>query len=110
MQDGLDSSISAIDAALIRYPIWNRDSRAKEADLEHWPGYVALLEQCTSPCQQVAVDMRDEAAWLHVVRRLDPRKATGVCGWSNSDLRQLPDLAIRDLALIPRIGASLSIL
>ena len=102
VQDGLDSSVEAIDAALVHhwFPIWNRDSREEERDLENWPGYMALLRRCVSPCARVDVDMTDVAAWLHVIRHLSVHKSTGVCGWSNSDLRQLPDAAVTDLARI----------
>ena len=35
-----------------------------------------------------------------MVRRLSPQSVHGVCGWSNSDLRQLPDASIADLATL----------
>ena len=102
VQDGLDSSPAAIDSALAShwYPIWNRDTRREETDLECWSGYMSLLRRCTSPCPGISVDMQEEGAWLHVVRRLSPHKSTGVCGWHNADLRQLPSRSIKDLAFI----------
>ena len=95
-----DSSWEGVVGSLMAYwsPIWNRDTKQAAADLEDWPGYQGLVRLLTSPCPSVAVDMLDEEAWLHVARGLSPRKATGICGWHNKDLRLLPPAALADLA------------
>ncbi|OLQ14725.1 LINE-1 reverse transcriptase-like [Symbiodinium microadriaticum] len=95
-----DSSWEGVVGSLMAYwsPIWNRDSAQAASDLEDWPQYCHLVRLLTSPCSQTSVNMLDEAAWHHVARSLSPRKATGVCGWHNKDLRLLPRDALADLA------------
>ena len=97
-----DSSWEGVVGSLMAFwsPIWNRDHQAAATDLEDWPGYQSLVSMLSSPCPNMAINMLDATAWLHVARRLSPRKATGVCGWHNKDLRLLPPAALADLAAI----------
>ncbi|CAE7199195.1 unnamed protein product [Symbiodinium sp. CCMP2592] len=97
-----DCSWQGIIGALMDYwhPIWHRDSHAEQADISEWPQFQALLHRLESPCAAFQVDMQDPNAWLHVLRRLSPHKAKGICGWSNADLRVLPAAAVKDLAKI----------
>ncbi|CAE7493472.1 unnamed protein product [Symbiodinium sp. KB8] len=97
-----DSSWEGVVGSLMAFwsPIWNRDHQTAATDLEDWPGFQSLVNMLSSPCPNIAIDMLDEAAWLHVARGLSPRKATGVCGWHNKDLRLLPRAALADLATI----------
>ncbi|OLQ11845.1 hypothetical protein AK812_SmicGene4284 [Symbiodinium microadriaticum] len=97
-----DSSWEGVVGSLMAYwsPIWNRESAQAASDLEDWPSYCHLVRLLTSPCSHISVNMLDEAAWLHVAHSLSPRKATGICGWHNKDLRLLPRDALVDLASI----------
>ena len=97
-----DSSWRGIVGSLMTFwsPIWNRDSRQQEEDIEAWPQFQHLLRTCLSPCRDAKVDMLDVSAWCHVARKLSVRKASGACGWHNSELRVLPREALADLAVI----------
>ncbi|CAE7812076.1 unnamed protein product, partial [Symbiodinium sp. CCMP2456] len=96
-----DSSWEGVIGSLMEYwcPIY-RDNRSEATDLENWPGYQHLVRLLSSPCPTMDINMTDTSAWLHVARGLSPRKATGVCGWHNKDLRLLPAEALADLASI----------
>ena len=97
-----DTSWRGVIGSLMTYwsPIWNRDSKTEEADVEDWPHFNRLLALCPSPCRDAKVDLADVAAWQHVARKLSVRKARGVCGWFNAELRVLPRQALGDLAQI----------
>ena len=101
-RQALDCRPEAIDGALVEfwYPQWNRDTRAEEDDIEQWPGFQQILHEQESPCAPFSVDMADLSAWRFAIRKLSPRKATGICGWHNSDLRLLPDKAVEDLVAV----------
>ena len=101
-QQRVDCTCEGVQASLAEYwqPIWCRDSRTEEHDIASWSKFQDLLATAASPCLSVPVDMTCCSAWLHVVRRLDRAKATGVSGWSNSELRDLPEAAVEHLALI----------
>ena len=71
----------------------------RESDISCWPGFTALLQDLPSPCSDVPLELGDVQAWLHVLRNLDVRKSTGVSGWSNAELRALPQAAVADLAM-----------
>ena len=97
-----DCTAQGISSALTNFwsDYWCRD-------IEKWPQFQALLRGHASPCAHLPVNMGDLAAWKHAVRKLPRKKATGVCGWRNTDLRILPESAIADLASIlksPRIS------
>ena len=96
----VDTSTAQVHAAFCQYwyPIWNREGPQEETDIQHWPKFSDLLRDLPSPCRTVRLDLADVEAWVHVVRSLDVRKATGVSGWANSELRVLPRAAIADLA------------
>ena len=102
VQEQFDCTPQGIASELINYwsEFWNRDSRREEWDIEAWPQFQALLQGQTSPCNHISVNMQDLPAWVHATRRLPKKKATGVCGWHNLDLRVLPEAALRDLASI----------
>ena len=101
-QEQADCTPQGISSALTDFwsEFWCRDSRTEEWDLEAWPQFRDLLQGHSSPCSHISVNMRDVSAWVHAVRRLPRKKATGVCGWHNTDLRVLPEAAIADLAAI----------
>ena len=101
--------IVRISGALIDYwsPIWTREQREEAEDIANWPRFWAVARGLESPCLETPVDLSDTAAWIHVARKLPVRKSTGVCGWSNHELRALPDAALADLAaLFSRAGSA----
>ncbi|CAE7263872.1 unnamed protein product, partial [Symbiodinium sp. CCMP2456] len=97
-----DSSWQGVVGSLMEFwsPIWNRDSSQQEADIAAWPKFQQLLQTCGQPGFEVPVDLLAVDAWQHVARKLSPRKARGICGWHNAELRILPRAALSDLAFI----------
>ena len=91
---------SAVQEALSSFwhPIWMRDSEQEETDIALWPRFQELVRDLPSPVESFQLDLSDPNVWLHVVRSLSLKRATGVSGWSNGDLRSLPDDAIVDLS------------
>ena len=47
----------------------------------------------------------DVDAWIKVIKPLPPGKAVGPCGWSNDELKLLPNICISDRAWIFQIIA-----
>ena len=95
-----DCSWQGVVSSLMEYwsPIWNRDPQGQEEDIEEWPRFLQLLQTCGQPDFNVSVDMLDVDAWQHVAKKLSVRKARGICGWHNAELRMLPRAALADLA------------
>ena len=95
-----DCTPQGVAAALTNFwsPIWTRDQRDEEADIAKWPRFWAVVQGLESPCPDTPVNLADKGAWIHAARKLPVRKSTGVCGWSNHELRLLPDAALSDLA------------
>ena len=100
LRDRRDCSWRAVVGGLMDYwsPIWNRDSRQEEVDIEAWPRYSQLLQTVLPSAPELAIDMRDVSSWIHVARSLSIKKAVGVCGWHNVELKGLPRAALQDLA------------
>ncbi|CAE7630128.1 unnamed protein product [Symbiodinium sp. CCMP2592] len=97
-----DTSWFGVVGSLMEFwsPIWNRDSTSASEDIQDWPQYLHLVRMLQSPCPALDVDLLDVEAWLHVARKLSPKKAAGPCGWHNHDLKLLPQEAVADLAQI----------
>ena len=102
VRDRRDCSWRAVVGGLMAYwsPIWNRDSQVEEADIEEWPRYHQLLQTVLQTPPDLHLDLCDVSAWVHVARGLSVKKAVGVCGWHNSELKGLPPQALQDLAAI----------
>ena len=100
LRDRMDCSWQAVVGGLMDHwsPIWNRDSRQEESDIEEWPQYCQLLHKVIGQAPPPELNLRDIEAWLHVARSLSPKKAVGVCGWHNAELKGLPRNALQDLA------------
>ncbi|CAE7397534.1 unnamed protein product [Symbiodinium sp. CCMP2592] len=64
-----DCSWQGVVGALMDYwhPIWNRDTRAEEADISHWSQFSTLLHRLHSPCPPFEVNMLDAQAWQHAL-------------------------------------------
>ena len=101
-QEQMECKPQGISNALIDFwaNFWCRDSVSEERDIEQWPHFQNVLRGQVSPCEEVPINMSEVGAWVHAARHLPKNKATGVCGWRNSDLRLLPETALADLATI----------
>ncbi|CAE6953142.1 FHL2 [Symbiodinium sp. KB8] len=94
------STGTELHRAFVEYwaPIWLRDTGAARTDAMHWAKFMQHLPP--SPPQARTLqnwDPYDEQSWLRQVRRLKPGKATGYDGFSNAELRMLPETALLDL-------------
>ncbi|CAE7631403.1 unnamed protein product, partial [Symbiodinium sp. CCMP2456] len=80
-------------------PLWQRDKGQRSADISSWPQLQAFLARSALSFPEVHLQCSPEQ-WREAIRRMPARKATGVCGWSPTDLKLLPDQALEILSAI----------
>ena len=85
-------------------PLWNRDGRDDGVPNSH--DFLSTLDACPLPALDLHLDSFVEELWIQAVRKLSPKKATGVCGWAPADLKLLPDKAVSQLRRIFRQASS----
>ena len=82
-------------------PYWLRDDRCEQFDDHTWQDFCARLESCSLPrIPSIPIDTGDVKSWMALIRKLPPNKAIGPCGWSNEELKALPEKCIRDLVKV----------
>ena len=82
-------------------PYWQRDERQEQFQDEPWEPFMRKLDQGFLPrFPAISMDMDNIAAWMALIRKLPSNKAVGPCGWSNEDLKSLPEICIVDLVKI----------
>ena len=81
------------------YPIWQRDQGAASRRLALWSEFEHFLS--AQPARP-ALCLRSCAPdlWKRAIRRMKSTTATGICGWSSTDLKLLSDEAVEVLANI----------
>ena len=79
------------------HPIWNRDTGAARKELHSWSAFVDSLPPCPPAALGLELPLDDLHFWKQQLRRLKPRSATGYCGFSNQELKWLPDAPLQDL-------------
>lgn len=91
---------SHIHKALIGYwkPIWNRDPENTEEEFD--PFFRDLLQQTELPQVCDSFQMNDIEQWERTIKNLGTHSAPGPDGWYNSELKQRPRSAVRELVAI----------
>ncbi|CAE7364605.1 ngoBIM, partial [Symbiodinium sp. CCMP2592] len=87
------------------HPIWNRDTGEARSDLQRWSTFIESLPPCPEAASQLELALEDLSFWRQHLRRLKPHSATGYCGFSNQELKWLPDAPLQDLASIFQLCA-----
>ena len=77
---------------------WDRDTPAEARSLDSWPSFQQLLARMPPAWAQLPIDVQSLSVWKKALRRASVHRATGPCGFSVAELKQLPDLALRQLA------------
>lgn len=81
--------------------MWLRDTRAEQFESTTWESSGELLQDVDLPViPEISYPIDDIDLWMHVVKSLPSPKAVGPCGWSNDELKALPECCTRDLAMI----------
>jgi hypothetical protein len=81
--------------------MWLRDTRAEQFELTPWESFDELLQDVDLPViPEIAYPIDDINLWMHLVKSLPPAEAVGPCGWSNDELKALPECCIRDFVNI----------
>ena len=75
-------------------PLWQRDKGAAATDISEWPQLLDLLQSSGLAGPILSDVLCKPEQWRSAVRKLSSRKATGICGWSPSDIKLLPGEAI----------------
>ncbi|CAE6968657.1 unnamed protein product [Symbiodinium sp. CCMP2456] len=79
------------------HPLWNRDQGAAARNLDPWATFVESLPEPPAASAGLRLQLQDPDFWQQHLRRLKPRSATGYCGFSNQELRWLPQAPLEDL-------------
>jgi len=80
-------------------PFWNRDSISDLQSDDPWNDILDILDSIP-PMPEFQVKLDDYDLWYQTVHKLKSHKAIGYDGWSAEDLKQLPKIAIRHLAMV----------
>ena len=80
-------------------PLWQRDKGDSCQSLSSWPKLQTILAESCFSCPEMQLNC-SPAQWRAAIKRMPARKATGICGWSPSDLKILPDVALELLSAI----------
>ena len=87
---------------LFWHPIWTRDRGESLSDVEHWTQFCSNLPP--APANTLPdLDFEDMQLWRASLKQLRVRSATGYCGFSNAELRWLPDSPFRHLLHLYRL-------
>ncbi|CAE7432363.1 lrrc6, partial [Symbiodinium sp. KB8] len=87
---------------LFWHPIWTRDRGESLSDVEHWTQFCSNLPP--APANTLPdLDFQDMQLWRASLKQLRVRSATGYCGFSNAELRWLPDSPFRHLLHLYRL-------
>ena len=78
-------------------PIWNRDKGASRSDLSYWKEFLSSLPECPQAAQGLCLPLDDINFWRAHLRGLKSKTSTGYCGFSNAELKWLPDAPLGDL-------------
>ena len=78
-------------------PIWNRDKGASRTDLACWEDFLSSLPECPPEARALVLPLDDPAFWRSHLRHLKSKTSTGYCGFSNAELKWLPDAPLADL-------------
>ena len=81
-------------------PFWNRDSVVEAHDLSEWTNFTRILERFPSPWPELPVDMMDLSVWRAILQKSSAKSATGACGFAVAELKQLPDPALLQFAML----------
>ena len=82
---------------LFWHPIWTRDRGAALQDVATWDTFLAHLPAAPDGATPCPLNLDDVDMWRASARRLRTRSATGYCGFSNAELKWLPDTPLRHL-------------
>ena len=85
------------------HPIWNRDVGQAVASLDPWSDFVQALPSCPAAAGTLQLDFTGLDFWRDHLRSLKPNSATGYCGFSNRELKWLPDQPLADLIELFRL-------
>ena len=79
--------------------MWLRDHRSEQFDCTNWRSFCDLLDATSMPATpQIAYPFSCVKTWMRLIRSLPAGKAVGPCGWSNDELKLLPECCISDHA------------
>ena len=78
-------------------PIWNRDKGASRTDLASWEDFLSTLPECPTEARALVLPLDDPTFWRSHLRHLKSKTSTGYCGFSNAELKWLPDAPLADL-------------
>ena len=79
------------------HAIWNRDVGQATVDLDQWSDFVHALPSSPEAAGALQLDFTSLDFWRDHLRNLKPNSATGYCGFSNRELKWLPDQPLADL-------------
>ncbi|CAE6969160.1 ngoBIM [Symbiodinium sp. CCMP2592] len=89
-------------------PIWNRDKGQARQDLDAWTDFLQSLPAPPEGAEKLHLPLDSVAFWRRRLQLLKPHSATGYCGFSNLELKNLPESPLEDLvqlfALCHRFG------
>ena len=71
------------------YPIWNRDTGSLGKDVFQWDEFLRDFA-CPEPQPDIHLDLDDLRVWQESLQRLQPGRATGVCGCAVAELKAMP--------------------
>ena len=81
--------------------MWLRDGQHEQFSADTWNHFDELLQGIDLPVvSEIEIPWDNMTLWMHLVRSLPAGKAVGPCGWSNDELKLLPECCIRDLVKI----------
>ena len=82
-------------------PMWLRDKQEDQFNDSSWSEFETILNETALPeIPSIIYPWDDMQLWRHIIKRLPSAKAIGPCGWSNDEIKGLPDCCIRDLIQI----------
>ena len=84
-------------------PVWNRDCGPDTRDLEPWHDFLCSLPECPAAAAELKLELNDLQFWRKHLRSLKIKSSTGYCGFSNAELRWLPDGPLEDLVSLFRL-------
>eukprot|EP00435_Cladocopium_sp_Y103_P060985 s320_g22.t1 len=82
-------------------PMWLRDERKDQFQSDNWVDFDNLLDSVQLPdIPLINYPLQDVKIWMKLIRKLPAGKAVGPCGWSNDEIKLLPEVCIADLVQI----------
>ena len=77
------------------FPVWNRETKQASQEVFQWPRFLSQIVD--EPHEELHLDFGSLELWEQSLKTLQAQRATGQCGCSVAELKEMPRAVLADL-------------